>query len=40
MKVVAEFASSKEIHQAVMLLDVDHSQGFYLGEPKPYLLVE
>ncbi len=40
MKVIAEFVSSKEIHEAVMLLGVDHSQGFYLGEPKPHLLVE
>jgi len=38
MKVIAEFVSSKEILDAVMLLGVDHSQGYYLGEPKPYLL--
>ena len=40
MKVIAEFVSSKEIQEAVVLLGVDHSQGYYLGEPKPYLLVE
>ncbi len=40
MKVIAEFVSSKEIHEAVMLLGVDYSQGYFLGEPKPYLLVE
>ena len=38
MKVIAEFVSTKEIHDAVLLLGVDHSQGYYLGEPKPYLL--
>ena len=40
MKVIAEFVSSKEIHQAVMLLGVDYSQGYFLGEPRPYLLVD
>jgi len=38
MEVIAEFVSSKEILDAVMLLGVDHSQGYYLGEPKPYLI--
>lgn len=38
MNVIAEFVSSKEIHDAVVSIGVDHSQGYYLGEPKPYLL--
>ncbi|MCJ7766122.1 MAG: EAL domain-containing protein [Thiovulaceae bacterium] len=38
MEVVAEFVSSHEIHEAVLLLGVDHSQGYYFGEPRPYLL--
>jgi diguanylate cyclase (GGDEF)-like protein/PAS domain S-box-containing protein len=37
MKVIAEFVSSKEIHDAVIRLGVDHSQGYYFGEPKPSL---
>lgn len=37
IKVIAEFVSSKEIHDAVMSMDIDHSQGYYLGEPKPIL---
>lgn len=38
MNVIAEFVSSKEIHDAVIAIGVDHSQGYYLGEPKPYVL--
>lgn len=37
IKVAAEFVSSKEIHEAVTLLGIDYSQGYYHGEPQPYL---
>lgn len=37
MIVIAEFVSSQEIQEMVMQLGVDHSQGYYLGEPKPIL---
>lgn len=40
MNVVAEFVSSKEIQEMVISMGVDHSQGYYLGEPKPYLIDE
>ncbi|MDO9208533.1 MAG: EAL domain-containing protein [Sulfuricurvum sp.] len=38
MKVVAEFVSSLEIQEAVIAIGVDHSQGYYLGEPKPDIM--
>jgi diguanylate cyclase (GGDEF)-like protein/PAS domain S-box-containing protein len=38
MKVIAEFVSSKEIHDAVIQLNIHHSQGYYFGEPKPTLI--
>ena len=34
-EVVAEFVSSKEIYDMVSELDIEYSQGYYLGEPKP-----
>lgn len=37
LKVIAEYVSSKEIYEAVMLLGIDYSQGYYHGEPQPYL---
>lgn len=40
MKVVAEFVSSKEIQEAVVSMGIDHSQGYYLGEPKAELVQE
>ncbi len=40
MKVVAEFVSSSEIQEAVIAMGVDHSQGYYLGEPKPDLITD
>jgi EAL domain-containing protein (putative c-di-GMP-specific phosphodiesterase class I) len=40
MEVIAEFVSSKEIYEAVRLLGVDYSQGYYLGEPGPGLQEE
>lgn len=38
IKVIAEFVSSKEIHDAVTLLGIDYSQGYYHGKPKPTLV--
>jgi len=38
MKVIAEFVSSAEILDTVIAMGIDHSQGYYLGEPKPYLI--
>jgi len=38
MKVIAEFVSSKEIQEAVVSMGICHSQGYYHGEPKPYLI--
>lgn len=38
IKIIAEFVSSKEIHDAVMSLGIDHAQGYYFGEPKPILV--
>lgn len=40
MKIVAEFVSSKELQEAVIAMGIEHSQGYYLGEPKPYLIDE
>jgi len=34
MKVIAEFVSDKEIFEKVKLLDVDYSQGYFIGKPK------
>jgi diguanylate cyclase (GGDEF)-like protein len=34
LEVVAEFVHSKEVLQKVKELNIDYSQGFYLGEPK------
>jgi|GEM_PF-936645 len=33
IKTVAEFIHSKEVFEKIKFLDVDYSQGFYLGEP-------
>ncbi|MDP3466604.1 MAG: EAL domain-containing protein [Sulfuricurvum sp.] len=38
MNVIAEFVSSAEILDTVIAMGVCHSQGYYLGEPKPYLI--
>lgn len=40
MKVVAEFVSSPEIQDTVVSMGVEHSQGYYLGEPKPHLVTQ
>jgi len=37
-KTIAEFVSSKEIYDIVRELDIDYTQGYYLGEPQPYVL--
>jgi PAS domain S-box-containing protein/diguanylate cyclase (GGDEF)-like protein len=37
LKVIAEYVSSKEIHDAIKLLGIDYSQGYYHEEPQPYL---
>jgi EAL domain-containing protein (putative c-di-GMP-specific phosphodiesterase class I) len=34
---VAEYVHSKEIFEMVKKLEIDCSQGYYLGEPKPYI---
>ncbi|MCX7821227.1 MAG: EAL domain-containing protein [Brevinematales bacterium] len=36
---IAEFVSTKEIYEKVIELGVDYSQGYYLGEPKPFNLI-
>lgn len=38
IKTVAEFVHSKEVFEKVKDIGIDYSQGFYLGEPKPYLI--
>lgn len=35
IKTIAEYVHSKEVHEKVIELGVDYSQGYYLGEPKP-----
>jgi EAL domain-containing protein (putative c-di-GMP-specific phosphodiesterase class I) len=32
---IAEYVESEEILKAVKELNIDYSQGFFLGEPKP-----
>ena len=39
MKTVAEFVSSKEIFDSVCALGIDYSQGYYIGEPKPQIVI-
>lgn len=39
MKVVAEYVSTEAILNIVKSIDVDYSQGFYLGEPLPDIVV-
>lgn len=38
MNVIAEFVSSAKILDTVIAMGIDYSQGYYLGEPKPYLI--
>jgi len=37
MKTVAEFVSSKQIHETVSNIGIDYSQGYYFGKPEPLL---
>ncbi len=37
-KVIAEFVSSEEIFEAIKEIDIDYSQGFYIGKPEPELI--
>jgi len=36
-KTVAEFVESKEVLEKVMELGIDFAQGYYIGEPTPYI---
>ena len=38
IKTIAEFVHSKEVYDRCYELGIDEFQGFYLGEPKPYLV--
>lgn len=38
IKTIAEFIHSKEVYDKCLELGIDEFQGFYLGEPKPYLV--
>lgn len=38
IKTVAEFVYNKEIFDIVKDMGVDYSQGYYIGEPKPYFI--
>lgn len=40
MKTISEFVHSKEVFDECVKLDIDYSQGFYLGEPKGVLAEE
>ena len=37
-KVIAEFVSSEDIFEAVKEIDIEYSQGFYIGKPDPELM--
>lgn len=38
IKTIAEFVCDEDIHNMVKSLDIDYSQGYYIGEPKAQLL--
>jgi len=40
IKTVAEFVSSKEVYDVILEVGIDYLQGYYLGEPQPYLALE
>ena len=40
IKTIAEFVASKEIYEKVKELNIDYTQGFYLGEPENKLVGE
>ncbi len=39
VKTVAEFVHSKDVFDKVLLLDIDYSQGFFIGQPMPKIKV-
>ena len=38
IKTIAEFVHSEDVFNKVKELGVDYAQGYYIGEPKPYLI--
>ncbi len=40
IKTIAEYVCSREIFEKTRDLGIDYSQGFYFGEPQPYLLID
>ncbi|TKI68977.1 bifunctional diguanylate cyclase/phosphodiesterase [Sulfurimonas crateris] len=38
MQTIAEFVHSKEVYEKLLLLDIDFMQGYYISEPKNYLV--
>ena len=40
MKTIAEFVSSKEIHDKLLTIDIDYMQGFYLAKPTEKIIVD
>ncbi|MDQ1297708.1 MAG: hypothetical protein QG558_246 [Campylobacterota bacterium] len=38
MQTIAEFVHSKEVYEKLLLLDIDYMQGFYISEPKAFLV--
>jgi PAS domain S-box-containing protein/diguanylate cyclase (GGDEF)-like protein len=39
IETIAEFVHSKEVFEKVKELGVDYSQGYYIGEPKPEIII-
>ncbi|MEJ5173132.1 MAG: EAL domain-containing protein [Hydrogenothermaceae bacterium] len=39
IKTIAEFVHCEEVFKVVKEIGIDFSQGFYLGEPKPYITI-
>jgi len=38
IKIIAEYIHNKEVQERVKAFGIDYSQGYYFGEPKPYLV--
>jgi len=38
IKVIAEYVHNKAVQEKIKSLGIDYSQGYYFGEPKPYLI--
>ncbi|MBE0513607.1 EAL domain-containing protein [Sulfurimonas sp.] len=38
MQTIAEYVHSKEVYEKLLLLDIDFMQGYYISEPKNYLV--